>query len=300
MNTNYCRHCGANLEHQLGANHDETVYRCGKCGALNYAHRHGSAENIQKAKESTRKAAARQEKGAKIRECKASIAEMDEKMSATAARGINVHYLSKRLDLARDRLDALERAYSNDPNDSQDKYDYELYAIGIELTSVDKKLDERELQRQREEKKALKEAAKAEKQANKDRKRGQKQGRGGGRSASRNASSSTSRGTGTSASRGDNHSTGWGTARSTSRSADRSANRSVGRSAKQSGKARAQRTHGAGNALLNSKKIAFAALAVVALLAAAYYDDPQGFMSVISKTDEMLGDPFRIILGILS
>ena len=273
MNTNYCRHCGANLEHQLGANHDGTVCRCGKCGALNYANRHGSDENIQKAKHSAQKAMAREEKGVKIRECGDTVAEIDEKMRAVAASGINVHYLSKRLDLARNRLEALERTYSSDPNDSQGKYDYELYAIGIELTSVDNKLDERVLQRQREVKKALKEAAKAEKQANKDRKRGQKQKRGGGRSASRNANRS-----------------GRDAARS-GRSANRSV-RNANRSAKQSNRTRMQKARGGRSESIDSKKIAFAVLAIVALLAAAYYDDPQGFMSVISKIDKILGGGF--------
>ena len=276
MNTNYCRHCGANLEHQLGANHDGAVCRCGKCGALNYAYRHGSDENIQKAKHSAQKAMAREEKGVKIRECGDTVAEIDEKMRAVAASGINVHYLSKRLDLARDRLEALERAYSSDPNDSQDKYDYELYAIGIELTSVDNKLDERVLQRQREEKKALKEAAKAEKQANKDRKRR----RGGGRSASWNASRS-----GREAARSGREATRNG------RNANRSV-RNANRSAKQSNRTRMQKARGGRSESIDSKKIAFAVLAIVALLAAAYYDDPQGFMSVISKIDKMLGGGF--------
>lgn len=287
MNTNYCRHCGANLEHQLGANHDGAVCRCGKCGALNYAYRHGSDENIQKAKHSAQKAMARDEKGVKIRECGDTVAEIDEKMRAVAASGINVHYLSKRLDLARDRLEALERAYSSDPNDSQDKYDYELYAIGIELTSVDNKLDERVLQRQREEKKALKEAAKAEKQANKDRKRGRKQKRGGGRSASWNASRS-----GREAARSGREATRNGQdANRSVRSANRSV-RNANRSAKQSNRTRMQKARGGRSESIDSKKIAFAVLAIVALLAAAYYDDPQGFMSVISKIDKMLGGGF--------
>ena len=283
MNTNYCRHCGANLEHQLGANHDGAVCRCSKCGALNYANRHGSDENIQKAKHSAQKAMAREEKGVKIRECGDTVAEIDEKMRAVAASGINVHYLSKRLDLARNRLEALERAYSSDPNDSQGKYDYELYAIGIELTSVDNKLDERVLQRQREEKKALKEAAKAEKQANKDRKRR----RGGGRSASRNANRS-----GRDAARSGREATRNGQdANRSVRSANRSV-RNASRSAKQSNRTRMQRARGGRSESIDSKKIAFAVLATVALLAAAYYDDPQGFMSVISKIDKMLGGGF--------
>lgn len=154
MRTRRCYNCGAKLNRQLCFDFAGKTFRCDKCGALNHVYRINVDDDAQDTQGGIGY-------GGQIRKFKAYVAGLDEKMGAANARGVNVHYLSKRLDLAKDRLETLEHAYSADHHMD---CGYELYAISIELSSVDKKIDEHEREKRRAEKAERKASRRAEKQ----------------------------------------------------------------------------------------------------------------------------------------